>query len=501
MGVAEIIKKIGAKNNVIMRVVDAKTGVVVSETIGHNSATNTMLTGVAHYLKGDGVLNQGHEMLSRFIPRYISLGTMGLINQDEDADGLPAGIGVSPEPETGETPEEYEIRRFKEYVDTVPGYGADGYSERNNNDREFFGLGPMYSNTGTEEDPSEAVNCELISGTFPRSEITYRVILPENQSEIPETIDVVFSAYISTGALAKFRGNRDYIFVTETGLWSTKDFSSSGTGLVAGYRITPTTNDGYDMEKAENRQKLKESILRVGKNQIVQIIWKIQIGIAGSFPYDSTTYRELIKEIEEEEKGGVEYGMTSLMNVIPDVLLSNQYRVGTVYEREDYDFKNDLVNGHMYPEGMLFESNEDWSERTGTDHSYYKTYLGTPDPIDLTPFRHVSGDSPVALRIFVKRHDNATVNVTPFLISKDSDAEYGYRGKYWSVVEIYGNAGWGEAKCSGQILNIMDGFFMPSGEYDLSEACPFTNMVIRLDSKGNDITPDDIEYAYMYIYY
>lgn len=298
LNIPEAIKKIGVQNNVIMRVLDERTGAVLSESIGHNSATHTLLLGVAHYLKGDGVLNQGYEMLSRYIPRYISLGTMGLINQDEDEDGLPSGIGVHDDQGESESDTDFEIRRFKEYIDTVPGYGADGYSADQNNNREFFGLGPKYTDT--------AINCELISDTFPRSEITYRVILPEDQSELPETIDIVFSAYISTGALKQFRGDNDYIFITETGLWSSPNFSSSGAGLVAGYRITPANEDDYDMEIASNRQKLKASILRVGKNQIVQVIWKIQIGIAGSFAYDSAVIRYLVGYIEslEKDEGG-----------------------------------------------------------------------------------------------------------------------------------------------------------------------------------------------------
>lgn len=292
MNIPNIAKRISAENNVCIRVLDSRSGIVLSEHHGHNSATNTMLLGIAHYLKGDGVLNQGHEMLSSFVPRYISLGTMGLINQDSDSDGLPLGIGVSETKNPDETDEEYEIRRFKEYMEQIPGYGADGYNSAQNNGRLAFGLGPMYLDT--------AVKCELISATFGRSPITYRTILPESQSELPETIDVVFSAMISTGALAQFRGENDYVFITETGMWSKKNWeNTSQNGLVAGYRIVPPNEDNYDMESAENRQILRQNILRVGKNQIVQIIWKIQLGIAGSFAYDSSTYRYLMDIIEE----------------------------------------------------------------------------------------------------------------------------------------------------------------------------------------------------------
>ena len=71
----EIAKCLGMKYNVSIRVIDEPTGEVVSEHIGHNASTNSLLTGVAHYLVGDGVLNQG-EILSTCVPRYFSLGTM-----------------------------------------------------------------------------------------------------------------------------------------------------------------------------------------------------------------------------------------------------------------------------------------------------------------------------------------------------------------------------------------------------------------------------------------
>lgn len=287
LNIPNIAKRISAENNICIRVLDSRSGIVLSEHHGHNSATNSMLLGIAHYLKGDGVFNQGHEMLSTFVPRYISLGTMGLINQDADSEGLPLGIGVSETKNPGETDEEYEIRRFKEYMDQVPGYGADGYNSAQNNGRLYFGLGPMFNET--------AVKCELISATFGRSPITYRTILPEVQSELPETVDIIFSAMVSTGALAQFRGDNDYVFITETGMWSKPNWeNSSQNGLLAGYRIVPPNSDNYDMELASNRLILKQNILRVGKNQVVQIIWKIQLGIAGSFAYDSSTYRYLL---------------------------------------------------------------------------------------------------------------------------------------------------------------------------------------------------------------
>lgn len=260
-------KRLDMKHNVSIRVIDEPTGRVVSEHVGHNAATNSMLTGIAHYLTGDGVLNQG-EILAEWVPQYISLGTMGLINQEEDEDGLPSGIGNS----DGD-----EISRFKDYMEQCPGYGADGYDTNSNNNREFLGLGPMFSN---REDKNKTVRCELITDYYPRVPITFRDIVPESESEAPETIDVVFSAFISTGALATFREpGKDHVFITEVGLWSRPDWIDSGdNGLLAGYRICPPDEDNWDMGEARNRQLLKQNIIKVGPNQVAQVIWKIQLG-------------------------------------------------------------------------------------------------------------------------------------------------------------------------------------------------------------------------------
>lgn len=157
------------------------------------------------------------------------------------------------------------------------------------------------------------VNCELISDTFPRAPITYREIVPETEAEFPQTIDVVFSAMISTGALAQFREpGKDYIFITEAGLWSSQEYRELGeNGLLAGYRLAPTDQKYWGMDAdsvsddvaisylqdqgiknpsdeqiqqikptvAEaNRNRLQNQILRVGVNQVVQVIWKIQLG-------------------------------------------------------------------------------------------------------------------------------------------------------------------------------------------------------------------------------
>lgn len=355
---------LGEYNNICIRVIDTVTGKVVQEHTCHNCATNSMLTGIARYLVGDGTFNQGYSMLSQYVPKYISLGTMGLINQEQEPDGLPAGIGVtipdiSSDPEYAalveamneakeamdeayealqnigccdvcesctyyqscpgkaehdELKAEYDIAkqeyedalnavmtysedtRFAEYMAQRPGYGADGYDINSNNNRRWFGLGPVYKD---RPDTDKTVNCELISASFPRAEISFRDVVPETESELPKTIDVVFSAMISTGALKQFREpGKDYIFITEAGLWSkpdwpkdadisddsyswnddSRDYDSGDNGLLAAYRIVPPNRDNWDMTIESNRQILKQNIIRVGINQIVQVVWKIQLG-------------------------------------------------------------------------------------------------------------------------------------------------------------------------------------------------------------------------------
>ena len=375
-------KNITARHNVCIRVLDNRNGKVVSSHTGHNAATNSLLTGIGHYLTGDGVLNQGYPMLANYIPKYISLGTMGLINQEQDADGLPAGIGVI----DGDEP-----KRFSDYLLQCPGYGADGYDPNQNNNRVYLGLGPTFANRDKRVDSQQlqlgdlnfdgkiddsdlmllidyscgtvefddrqkavgdlnqdgvidchdiammrsylegqitiddigkidyapssppTINCELISDSFPRSLISFRDVVPETESEFPKTIDVVFSALISTGALAQFREpGKDYLFITEAGLWSKREWSNGGdNGLLAGYRIAPPNSENWGMSAeyvsddaaikylkdqgiddpsaeqieqikpivAENNRKiLKQNIIRVGINQVVQVIWKIQLG-------------------------------------------------------------------------------------------------------------------------------------------------------------------------------------------------------------------------------
>lgn len=397
-------KNLSIRQNVCLQVIDEITGKVVQEHVGHNSATNSLLFGIAHHLIGDFRLNQGYAMhpgydlLSNYVPRYISLGTMGLINQEQDINGLPAGIGDNipnyNDPEYKALQEAYqaalaaykaavqarsadcpifgkegeapaacadcevcsrrideedqaveatkatmdaayeallsysEEQRFIEYMTTRPGYGADGYDQAENNGRKYPGLGYAYTtfdNTARyyvgqqvmykgvlyscildtpdpagvldpaywqvaddAHQPSKGtiVKLELVSPSFPREPISYRDVVPEYQSENPKTIDVVFSAMISTGALKQFRpkdaDGKDlgYIFITEAGLWSKRDWEgaeSRENGLLAGYRIIPPNRKNWDMTDPENREILKRQILKVGRNQVVQVVWKIQL--------------------------------------------------------------------------------------------------------------------------------------------------------------------------------------------------------------------------------
>ena len=263
---------------------------------------------------------------------------------------------------------ENETESFTKYMTERPGYGADGYDENLNNGRKYAGLGWAWSgydifdeylqdsvmsyngklykakNKQTPDEfrglfiPFDLNNWEevseeyqpngweLISPSFPRTLISYRDIVPETESEFPETVDLVLSALISTGALKQFReDDKDYIFITEAGLWSRPDFVCNAinsytnygvdeNGLLAGYRIVPPNEENWYMvadnipdniiekyiEKhpeyadtdvdelkniiaEENRNILKSQIIRVGRNQVVQVIWKIQIGSIDQF--------------------------------------------------------------------------------------------------------------------------------------------------------------------------------------------------------------------------
>lgn len=392
-------KTMGVRQNVTFRVIDEITGKVVQEHSGHNAATNSLLFGIGHHLIGDFLpnethgLNPGYPMLSNYVPRYISLGTMGLLNQKQDSHGLPAGLGDTfpdlSDDEYASLLAAYEAAksryedaedaldgdckyypacdackncttcsdrlkakkqeledakdaldaaydalmdyaeesRFVEYMSKRPGYGADGYDENQNNSRKYLGLGYAFSSydvtsqyyagdevtykgtlyTCTQDTPTQAgafstdyweaaddvyqpsigttIRLELISSSFPREPISFRDIVPEYEAEIPKTIDVVFSAMISTGALKQFRPEgQDYIFITEAGLWSKQAWEDSGeNGLLAGYRIGPPNETNWDMSVKSNRDLLKKQILKVGKNQVVQVVWKIQIGSIDQF--------------------------------------------------------------------------------------------------------------------------------------------------------------------------------------------------------------------------
>jgi hypothetical protein len=456
----DIIKRLDVKQNVTIRVIDEPTGKVVQEHVGHNAATNSLLTGIAHYLMGDGVLNQGADTLSMWVPQYISLGTMGLTSQESEtlSDGsiVPKALGYTPVAPESATPTEKELNarlRFTEYLNQTPGFGADGYDDNSNNDREWFGLGypytlkpdaltqdfynagqtsydltsipltgdknsiisvTVYPPTETQPNPvinqdihdtsvtrqvisvekydvqmngnneykllltdgasyqgriaviytidsADATNCELVKAKIEngsivpltlRSKISYRSLVPEFQSEVPNTLDVIYSAMVSTGALKDYRGDNDYVYITEAGLWSNSTYTDSGdNGLLAGYRLMPSdeeilpvattqsfTGDGEtkaftftqvataidavtlndvptsaynldtetnqivfddapadgviiattytytitdtwkDMKIPENREKVQKGILRVGINQVVQVVWKLQLG-------------------------------------------------------------------------------------------------------------------------------------------------------------------------------------------------------------------------------
>lgn len=329
--VAKIAKRMSIEHNVTLRVLDEKTGEVLQTSEGHNAATNSMLTGIAHYLIGDGVYNQAYSMLSDYLPRYMSLGTMGLISQDDDDRerivdssgndikndnyGLPIGIGGYEDDLSVD-----ETTRLCHYMAETPGFGADGYEITENNNRVYMGLGPMYKDRNTVERSfgDDACYCELISKSFPRIPIAYREIVPEYDAETAKTIDIVYSGMVSTGALSSFRGGDDHIFVCEAGLWSKKTYVDSGdNGLLAGYRIMPPDRGKWNLgtfvpadnglperyvlanddiltknmsepereaanqlaaQQLANQHSLKKNILRVGKNQVVQIIWKIQLG-------------------------------------------------------------------------------------------------------------------------------------------------------------------------------------------------------------------------------
>ena len=331
--ISDIAKNLSIKHNVTFRVIDKGTNQVVKEYKGHNQATNTMLTGVGHFLAGDAQFNQGSAMMGYFLPKYISLGTMGLINQDEDNNHLPAGVSGAGLSETAD-----EAERYTAYMEQPPGYGADGYPGGNNNNRPALGLGPKFS--------GESIGCELISESFPRAKITHREVIAETNAETPETVDVVLSAMISTGALAQFRGDNGYVFITEAGLWSQPKYSANGTSLLAGYRIKPPDEDNWDMTDANNRRILQENIIRVGINQVVQVVWKIQIGSISQSDHTEYIKPEPSDCVLVAESVGSSFIGTVDMNVVIQQLTSADFEQG------------DISDGVPYPSGRYIRSAE-----------------------------------------------------------------------------------------------------------------------------------------------
>ena len=373
----EVFKNFGIQQNVQLNVYDEMTRKLIRSVQGHNSATNSMLTGIAHYLIGEGILNQGWDTLRKWIPRYISLGTMGLYSQEEDTavgyEGLPKYLGsldptvrtynivqagteytrndilyaraslpaedigpvfvrvtevggngeiLSVQSSSVATHESYtgsgavityniindDKARCIDYLSKQPGFGADGYDANLNNYREFFGLGPTFDKrpSASSTDNQKTVDCELLKTDFQRSSISFRNIIPESSAEIAKTVDVVFSAMISTGQLAQFREEgKDYIFITEAGLWSNSTWQAgTENGCLAAYRITYHDQSKMTPEAMEveaNRKLLKQSILRVGKNQVVQVVWKIQIGsideFGGRIPPNEIEWRHYYDDI------------------------------------------------------------------------------------------------------------------------------------------------------------------------------------------------------------
>lgn len=264
MNIIRVAKALGIRYNVTFRVYDEVTGKLVNVFRGHNQATNLMLDGIARFLRGDSVLGQG-QGLSDYVPQYISLGTMGLTSQEADGNGLPTGLET-------------------DYARHRPGYGADGYDENDNAGRSHLGLGPPFEKRGSDK----TVDCELISASFPRSPISYRQIVPEYKAETAHTVDLILSAMVSTGALAQFREpGKDYIFITEAGLWSRRTYTEgnhdTGNGLLAGYRILPPDFDFCEEEAVNSPEEFRKHILCVRKNQVVQVIWKIQLGTLDAF--------------------------------------------------------------------------------------------------------------------------------------------------------------------------------------------------------------------------
>ena len=52
----------------------------------------------------------------------------------------------------------------------------------------------------------------------------------------------------------------------------------AGATLVIVYRSGDAAGTWKDMTIQENREKVQQNIIRIGKNQVAQIIWKLQLG-------------------------------------------------------------------------------------------------------------------------------------------------------------------------------------------------------------------------------
>ena len=286
-------KSMRMDHNVTFQIIDDASGNVVFEHEGHNQATKSLLTGIAKYLNGGGILNQAKSLLSNYIPKYISLGTMGLYSQDEDENGLPIGIGISEN--------EDEESNYLYYMRQVPGYGADGTTIGQNHGREYLGIGnPFDMRPSVSEINQTTTNCELINSDGFRTEISYRNITPEYKAEFPETIDVVYGAMIPFSDIAQYiESDKDYIYITEAGLWSTSVWKPNKNGLLAGYRIVPQNTTQYDMTIPENREHLKTRILKIRNGQSIQIIWKIQIGAIEATETEKQDLQWIIDGLEE----------------------------------------------------------------------------------------------------------------------------------------------------------------------------------------------------------
>lgn len=171
------------------------------------------------------------------------------------------------------------------------------------------------------------LECELVTHQHNRVPIqARRAFYPMsrtdgmNTAETVRSIDVVYTALISLGALKSMRGDRDYLFIPECGLWGTRwngekypnnpdipeilrNRYQAPAELLAGYRVFPKewspqdlTDDFYDVPNGEDKsyvgerilvtaaqryrrrmRQLQRSIPRVGKGQVVQIEWKVQL--------------------------------------------------------------------------------------------------------------------------------------------------------------------------------------------------------------------------------